>query len=85
MIRGFLGLVETHISNMEEDIETLNRFGGVGRKRATKSMSTNILTKEVQKLKEDLEIFRHMDIKSINNIKDVIFQEKFTLLLEELK
>lgn len=41
-----------------------------------------ILTKEIQKLKDDLEVFKYTDI---HNIKDVIFQEKITLLLEGLK
>ncbi|MCB2311626.1 hypothetical protein LGL55_10525 [Clostridium tagluense] len=79
-INRFLLLVKAEISNIEKDINTLNTFGKIKRNNM-ESMSANILTKEVQKLKDDLEIFRNMDIK---NIKDVIFQEKFTLLLEEL-
>jgi len=60
----------------------LEKFGGIRRVNNTNSMSVNILTKELQKIKDDLEIFKNIDT---GKIKDVIFQEKFTLLLEELK
>ncbi|MBU3174605.1 hypothetical protein [Clostridium estertheticum] len=81
-LNKFLLLVHTQIGNMEKDIETLNKFGRIQRKNDIESLSVGILFKEVEKIKDDLELFKNLDI---NNIKGSIFQEKFMLLLEELK
>jgi len=80
MIKAFILLVEKHIEYMEDDIETLNRFGDARRKRKTESMSTNILNREAQILRDDLNSFNSMNIK---DIKNGIFHEKFMVLLEE--
>lgn len=80
-INEFLFTVEKQIRYIENDIETLETIGA-RRRNNQESMSVSILTKELEKLKNDLEVFKHMDIK---NIKDGIFEEKFMLLLEELK